>query len=359
MIIKNFQLHNFRNISELSFNPSTEFNFIIGENGSGKSSLLEGIYLLSHGKAYRNHLNKKVIQYGQSQTTAFAHIVDLKSATAHQIGLTKFLNQENQIKMDGEKITKQSELAHHLPIQLITPETFAILMDGPQIRRRYIDWGGFHHFPNFTSIWIKTKQLLKQRNALLKAKENPNLLQYWNQQLIEATLKLTEFRAQYVNQLKFYLNKTLTLFFPDWSIEIEFYPGWNENYSYEEVLTKQLDHDLFTGYTSSGAHKADLRLKLDKVAVEDRFSRGQLKLLICTLKLAQGEFYSHFKKQPCIYLIDDLFSELDRKNQKLLFDYLRTLQAQVFITALETHLIEPFSHQNDKIFFIKSGIITN
>lgn len=357
MIIEKFQLYHFRNITELTLTPCSEFNFIIGENGSGKSSLLEGIYLLSHGKAYRNHLIKKIIQYGQIQTTAFAQVTDFK--ISHQIGLTKYLNKENEIKMDGKQITKQSELAHHLPIQLIAPETFAILMDGPQIRRRYIDWGGFHHFDEFTRIWAQTKQLLKQRNALLKSKQNLNLLPYWDQQLIDATLKLTELRKNYVIQLKSYLDKILALFFPDWTIEIEFYPGWNEQYRYADVLMKQFDHDLLIGYTSSGAHKADLSLKLDKITIEDRLSRGQLKLVMCALKLAQGEFYADCKQQPCIYLMDDLFSELDRKNQEILFGSLRTLKAQVFITALETKWIEPFAQQNDKIFLIKSGTISN
>lgn len=357
MIIQKFQLHYFRNLSEITLEPNQSFNFIIGENGSGKSSLLEGIYLLSYGKSYRNHLNKKIIQYGQTQATAFAQITDFE--TVHQVGLTKFQNKENQIKIDGKFIGKQSDLAHYLPIQLITPETFEILTDGPQVRRRYIDWGCFHHYPEFSKIWAQTKQLLKQRNALLKSHQKSEMLTYWDTQLVSSTLKLTEYRTQYIEVLKQYLNKTLAIFFPNLEISIDFYPGWNINKSYEDVLQIQSEHDLMIGYTSSGSHKADLRMKIEQINVEDRLSRGQLKLLICALKLAQGEFYAEIYKQPCVYLIDDLPSELDQKNQKILFDYLRTVQAQVFITALEIKMIEPFIQQNDKIFLLKSGIIEN
>lgn len=355
MIITQFQLSHFRNLTQLSIAPSADFNFIIGENGSGKSSLLEGIYLLSHGKAYRHHLNKKIIQYHQTQATAFAKITDFKQA--HQIGLTKFLNKENQIKIDGKIGGKQTYLAHYLPIQLITPETFSLLTEGPKMRRSYLDWGCFHQFSDFTAIWHQVNRLTKQRNALLKSTNSNALFQYWDSQLIIATDQLTQFRRNYLQELTIYLKKALAVFFPELNIDIDFYAGWNQNKTYEAALLQHFEQDKIVGHTLVGAHKADLKLTVDGVFVEDRFSRGQLKLLMCALKLAQGEFYSAAKNQPCIYLIDDLPSELDQHNQKRLFDYLRPLKAQVFITALEAAAINAFKLEKDKIFLIKSGII--
>lgn len=356
MTISRINIHHFRNIeqAELSFSP--HFNFIVGDNGSGKTSLLEAIYMLGHGRSFRHIQSNRVIQYDKPELVLFSQI-----KTDHQgymsIGLAKSRSNDNRIKIEGDEGFRLTDLAKRVPMQLITPEGFDLLIGGPKYRRAFIDWGCFHHYPEFVSLWNNVKRLFKQRNALLKQSRSYNELVPWDKEIVPISVKISQIRQDYTQQIFPEIIQTTCNFLPEYQLSCDYYQGWEHDNDYADILFQQYHRDKLLNYTAFGPHKADMKLKVEHIPVEDRFSRGQLKLLMCALRLSQGEYYTKQTGQACIYLIDDFASELDKNKRNLLAKRLKSSYSQVFITAVNQTQITPMIDENDKIFHIKSGII--
>ncbi|QIQ20206.1 DNA replication/repair protein RecF [Zophobihabitans entericus] len=357
MAISRILIHHFRNITQADLQLSPHFNFLVGDNGSGKTSLLEAVYMLGHGRAFRHQQSNRVIQYEQPELVLHGKI--LLQDQQHTIGLSKSRSGENKVKIDGDEGFKIAELAQLLPIQLITPEGFDLLNGGPKYRRSFLDWGCFHHHPAFFSLWNNLRRLMKQRNAALRQVSRYDQIKHWDKELIPIAEQVSQIRAEYAEQIVPEIIKTSASFLPEYQLECQFYQGWDRQTSYAEILAHQFERDRQLTYTSLGPHKADLRLRVNHIPVEDLFSRGQLKLLMCALRLAQGEYYTTQSKQACIYLIDDFASELDQDKRQLLANRLKATQAQVFISAVSQDQITHMIDEKDKIFYVRSGIISN
>lgn len=356
MTIAQIKIYDFRNISFADVSPSPNFNFIIGDNGSGKTSFLEAIYMLGHGRAFRQPLSSRIIQHHKSELVLFSKILTSVDQSA-TIGLSKSRNGVNKIKINNEEGLKLAELAKLLPLQLITPEGFELLTGGPKYRRAFIDWGCFHHYPQFITLWHNLRRLLKQRNALLKSARCYEQLMPWDKELVPIANQLSQIRADYIAQIKDDIIKTSADFLSEYQLECEFFQGWDATSDYATLLMHNFERDKLINYTTIGPHKADLKLRVNNIPIEALFSRGQLKLLLCALRLAQGEFYAKHKNQSCLYLIDDFASELDLSKRMLLAKRLKTIHSQVFITAVDQAQIDALIDENDKIFYLKSGII--
>ena len=357
MTLSHINIHHFRNIDYAELTLSPYFNFIVGDNGSGKTSFLEAIYMLGHGRSFRHIQSNRIIQHEYPELVLFSKI----ETTNHQIrsiGLAKARNNDNTIKIDGDEGFRLTDLAKLLPIQLITPEGFDLLTGGPKYRRAFIDWGCFHHYPEFVSLWNNIKRLFKQRNALLKQSYNYNQLLPWDKELVPIAKKISQIRADYTQHIFPEIIQTCQAFLPGYQLKCSYYQGWEHNIDYSDLLYRQYERDKLINYTSLGPHKADIKLRIDNIPVEDLLSRGQLKLLMCALRLSQGEYYSKQTKQSCIYLIDDFASELDQNKRNLLAKRLKLAHSQVFITAVSQDQITHLIGENDKIFNIKSGIIS-
>jgi DNA replication and repair protein RecF len=357
MTLSKIKVHHFRNISYAQLTLSPHFNFIVGDNGSGKTSLLEAIYMLGHGRAFRHTQSNRIIQHEQPELVLFSEL-NTANQQNHSIGLAKSRNNDNKIRIDGDEGYRLTDLAKLLPIQLITPEGFDLLTGGPKYRRAFIDWGCFHHHPEFVHLWNNLKRLFKQRNALLKQSHNYNQLLPWDKELAPIAEKISHIRENYSQHIFPEIIQTCHDFLPEYQLNCQYYQGWEHDTDYAEILRKQYERDKLLNYTSAGPHKADIRLRVDNIPVEDLLSRGQLKLLMCALRLSQGEYYSKQNTQACIYLLDDFASELDNNKRELLAKRLKQANSQVFITAVNQSQITHMIDENDKIFHIRSGIIT-
>ncbi|WP_392561405.1 DNA replication/repair protein RecF [Orbus sturtevantii] len=357
MTIAKLNIHDFRNIHTANISPSPKFNFIIGDNGSGKTSFLEAIYMLGHGRAFRHQLSNRIIQHDKPQLVLFSEIISSVNKT-HTIGLSKARNGDNKIKIDNDEGFKLAELAKLLPMQLITPEGFDLLIGGPKYRRAFIDWGCFHHYGEFITFWNNLRRLLKQRNALLKRANNYEQLKPWDKELVPVANQISLIRNAYIKQIHDEIIKTSHDFLPEYELDCQFYQGWESSLDYAQLLAENFERDKLFSYTTVGPHKADLKLRINSTPVEVLFSRGQLKLLMCALRLAQGEFYAKHNNQACLYLIDDFASELDLSKRALLAKRLKLTDSQVFISAVDQEQIQPMIDENDKIFYIRSGIIS-
>ncbi|MBK2239886.1 DNA replication/repair protein RecF, partial [Francisella tularensis] len=237
-------------------------------------------------------------------------------------------------------------------IQLINPESFNIINSGAQQRCKVIDWGAFYLDKTFLKIWQQTKFLVKQRNSALKQNYPYSYILSIDKKLCEFAEILDYKRQAYFTKLKPKIYEILSHFNPNLQLDIDYFRGWNLHKSLAQVLEESFNYDNKYKVTNHGPHKADIVLSVSHKPIQDIFSRGQQKLLICALKLAQGEIHNSENDNKCIYLIDDITSELDSIHTLTLFNYLKQLKSQVFITTTEKNKINEFIDTNSYILEI-------
>ncbi|WCE29754.1 DNA replication/repair protein RecF [Vibrio sp. SCSIO 43137] len=346
----------FRNIEACDITLSAGFNFLIGANGSGKTSLLEAIYLLGHGRSFKSSLTGRIINNDSEEL--FVHGRYLNSDGFElPIGINKQRDGATEVKIGGQSGQKLAQLAQVLPLQLIHPEGFELITSGPKYRRAFIDWGVFYTQSGFYDAWGRFKRLSKQRNALLKSAKSYQELSYWDQELTQLAEKIDNWRADYIAELKSVAEVICRRFLPEFEIQLTYYRGWEKETPYGEILQRNFERDQQLGYTYSGPNKADLRIKVNNTPVEDVLSRGQLKLMMCALRVAQGQHLTEKTGKQSIYLIDDFASELDSQRRKRLADCLKETGAQVFVSSITAAQIADMQEESGSVFHVEHGRI--
>lgn len=356
MALTRLLIRDFRNIESADLSPVAGFNFLVGANGSGKTSVLEAIYTLGHGRAFRSLQAGRVIRHDQSEFVLHGR-VDTGAERELSVGLSKGRDGDSRVRIDGSDGHKVAELAQMLPMQLITPEGFTLLNGGPKYRRAFLDWGCFHSDPGFFVAWSNLKRLLKQRNAALRQVTRYAQLRPWDQELVPLAERISALRAQYSAAIAEDIRATCAQFLPEFDLSFSFLRGWDKESDYGELLERQFERDRALTYTASGPHKADFRIRAEGTPVEDLLSRGQLKLLMCALRLAQGEYLTHHSGRRCLYLIDDFASELDVNRRRLLADRLKATGAQVFVSAVSAEQVNDMIDEKGKMFRVEQGKI--
>lgn len=355
MAISRLIIENFRNLSAVDLEFDHGFNFLVGKNGSGKTSLLESIFYLGHGRSFKSSVTTRIIRYEQPHFTLHGRIQERQ----HQwsVGLQKLRQGSSIVKINGEDGNKIADLAHLLPMQLITPEGLTLLNGGPAFRRAFLDWGLFHHQSYFHAAWSNLYRLLKQRNAALLQTYDYGQLKIWDVELTKLAHQVSQWRAEYAEALRPEIEQTCRLFLPELEISLSFHQGWEKDSDYGELLKQNFERDKAIGYTVVGPQKADFRFKANGLPVEDVLSRGQLKLLMCALRLAQGEHLMAQKNRHCIFLIDDFASELDESKRALLAERLQNSGSQVFVTAISQDQLQQMQPSQQRVFHVENGII--
>lgn len=355
MILERVEVSGFRNLTSISLSPAAGLNVLEGKNGGGKTSFLEAIHMLAMARSFRTAKSAKVIQYGQDHLLLFTQFDDGKGKT-HRLGLQRFNDNRMLIKLDGQALQSRSELVQLLPIQIITPESIALITGSPGERRQYLDWVMFHVEPSFQTTWSHYQRYLRQRNVLLRERRIQELPS-WNSGLVEHGERLNEFRNNTINQLQPHIERYIGELLPGISISTTYRQGWRSGLSFEEALNASRDADLSQKYTTVGPHRAELMLCCGEIRVVDSLSRGQLKLLLCALKLAQLDYLKEVTGKTAVVLIDDLPAELDSQHRKQLLSLLHDLNNQVFVTTTDRSHLNHSNWEDVKMFHVEHGEI--
>jgi DNA replication and repair protein RecF len=353
MAIETIEFGTFRNIQRAKLTLSPSINLVFGNNGEGKTSFLEGIYYLSLGRSFRTRSVHSLIQYKQEQLSLFA-IIDNKRA-----GIAKHRTGETHIKIEGETVGSTAELANLLPVQLINPDTYALLNDGPKFRREFLDWGVFHVEPNFLKAWREMQRSLKQRNLALKMRAPKEEIVLWDPIFSGNAEKLDEYRKKYFESFKEKFIEILNKFIEIKGLSIGYCRGWPESENLSALLVSSFRNDLRLSHTTHGPHRAELEILIDGIPAKDVLSRGQQKLFVYAMRLAQGILFTEQTGRACTYLIDDLPAELDAEKRDLVLNLLQSFDSQVFITSVELKSLETMLQGNlTKVFHVEHGVLS-
>ena len=326
--------HGLRNLQPVEMTPSSRINVISGSNGSGKTSLLEGVHILGMGRSFRTRQLKHAIQADESHMTLYGRLSGEPEVT---LGVRRLRAQrELELRLKGDKNARLAELVEAMPLQLINPNAFRLLEGSPAGRREFLDWGVFHVKHDFLGIWKRTRRALKHRNALLRrGRIQPQEMAVWEQELSVWGEQMDTLRRAWFSDFLPVFEETLKVLLPLLDLSLHYARGWDKERSLASVLHDSRQTDQQMGFTQQGPQRADLRIRVNKQPAVEVLSRGQQKLVVSALKLAQGRFLERTAQRHCIYLIDDLPAELDEQNRHQFCELLEDMQCQAFITSVE------------------------
>ncbi|GGJ94958.1 DNA replication/repair protein RecF [Pseudomonas matsuisoli] len=329
-----------RNLQAVTLLPSPRINILHGANGSGKTSVLEAINLLGLARSFRSARLQPVIQHEQPICTVFGQ-VQLAEGRAANLGISREKAGDLVIRIDGQNARSAAQLAELLPLQLINPDSFRLLEGAPKVRRQFLDWGVFHVEPRFIGAWQRLQQALRQRNSWLRHGTLDGAIQAsWDREMAQAANEIDQFRRAYIQSLKPVFDQVLAQLIDLKGLSLSYFRGWDKDREIEDVLQSSLERDRQMGFTQAGPQRADIRLRYSGHNAADILSRGQQKLVVSALRIAQGYLLNQTKHGQCVYLVDDLPSELDEGHRRSLCRLLEDLQCQVFITCVEKDVLK-------------------
>jgi DNA replication and repair protein RecF len=346
MRLSRLQVTAVRRLGDVGLRPAPGINLITGDNGAGKTSLLEGLHLLAYGRSFRGRVRDGLIRTGCEAVEVFAEWHEDVTGRTRRAGL-RHSGQRWEGRLDGETVSQLGELCAALAVVTFEPGSHALVTGGGEPRRRLVDWGLFHvehahqtgesRGTDFLALWRRYARALKQRNALLKARARDSQLEAWDHELAEAGEPLTRHRQAYLDTLEPLLQTTATELVPSLGMpRLAFQPGWaRDSLSLADALLVARDRDLANGFTSVGPHRADWRIDYAALPGRETLSRGQAKLSALAILLAQAQHHAQASGEWPVIALDDLASELDRSHQRRVVERLLVSGAQVFITGTE------------------------
>lgn len=325
-----------RRFDSVSIDPAPGLNLITGDNGAGKTSLLEALHLMAYGRSFRGRVRDGLVRTGAEAVEVFVEWQEGAEVRHRRAGL-RHTGQTWLGRLDGQKVSQLGELCAALAVVSFEPGSHALVSGGGEPRRRFVDWGLFHVEPGFLPLWRRYARALKQRNALLKSGASGQQLDAWDHELAEAGEPMTRHRRDYLEQLQTRLLAVAGDLVPTLGASsIEFQSGWRSSeLSLADALLVARERDRAVGYTTVGPHRADWRIDYAGHPHRESLSRGQAKLSALSALLAQAEDYAQRRGEWPIMALDDLASELDRNHQRRVLQRLLASGAQVFVTGTE------------------------
>jgi len=332
MRIDLLRAHHLRCFESVEIAPGPRLNWLIGPNGAGKTSLLEAVYLLSHGHSFRG-ARDALIQRDRSGFDLFAELS--RKQTGHRLGLAR---QEGdwRVQIDGEPRPTLAPLLELCAVVCFEPGSHALITGAAELRRRFLDWGVFHVEHHSLDRWRNYRRALRQRNALLKQDGGADQFGFWEAELGRLGELIDQSRRAYFDVLQQHVFGLASALLPELGEpQLGFRSGWNCEQPLQELLAVHRAQDIARGHTRLGPHHADWRLEFERAPGREFLSRGQTKLAALACVLAQAAvFASQWEEWP-ILCLDDLTSELDEAHQGLVLEWVAGHPAQVWLTATQ------------------------
>jgi DNA replication and repair protein RecF len=331
--------------AELSLSPGR--NLIWGSNGSGKTSLLEAMFLLGRGRSFRTRNSERLIRHGEPNLTVFGRTGDV---LRRSLGIQVAKSGGTTARINGAPVGSLTELSQAFPVQVIEPGVHKLVEEGGFRRRRWMDWAVFHVEPGFGETWNRYTRAVKQRNAALR--HDPTQASAWDPEVARLGELIAESRARLLERLE-----------PVWSasvgslsgleVELHYSRGWSQEAPLAQALSDSRARDEARGLTHSGPHRADVLLRMRGRPAREVLSRGQQKLAAIAMILAQIQLLREVTAARPTLLLDDPAAELDGPHLERFIEQVSTLECQLVMTSLSPHF-DAFGRA-ERVFHVEQG----
>jgi DNA replication and repair protein RecF len=334
--------------AELHLHPGQ--NLIWGDNASGKTSLLESIFLLGRGRSFRTRSSERLIRHGEPRLRVVGKTI---GPPPESIGVEVSRQDGTVAKLKGAFVPSLAELSRAFAVQVIEPGAHKLIEEGAQRRRRWMDWAVFHVEPGFIDVWSRYARALKQRNSALKTM--PDHASMFDGEVARQGEVIANLRRDFVERLQ-----------PHWAvavreltgleIELHYARGWAADVSLSEALAASRERDVARGMTHAGPHRADIVVRLERGLARETLSRGQQKLVAAAMTLSQLSLIRDLTGTLPTLLLDDPAAELDRERLTRFVAQVRQLQCQLIVTSLSPEL--SLFGAPDRVFHVEQGAVS-
>jgi len=365
MHLKSLSLINFKNYAECKLDLNSKANCIVGNNGQGKTNILDAIYYLSFCKSYFNPIDSQNIFHN----SPFFVIQGLfeKNEQDDEIYCGLKRNQKKQFKRNKKEYERLSDHIGHFPVVMISPSDSELITEGSESRRKFIDSIISQYDRDYLEILIQYNRVVSQRNSLLKEFSrnnsfNDDTISIWDEQLIPLGEKIYKKRKEFI-----------TRFIPIFQKYYDFISGGKENIDlnyishlnekgFREKLIENQKRDLILEYTTAGTHKDDLEFVIENYPIKKYASQGQQKSYLIALKLAQYDFIKELKNEKPILLLDDIYDKLDEARVTQLMRLVTDKNfGQLFVTDTHPERLAKIFKTNDtnyNLYAVNNGTIS-
>ncbi|WP_421787867.1 DNA replication/repair protein RecF [Gardnerella sp. DNF01141] len=352
MYISRIALDTFRSWNHIIFDCKPGINIIYGNNGLGKTNIVESLEFVGTGISHRTSSTLPLIRKGYEKSTIRLNTRKNDEETTYEVNI--FLKGTNRARINNGKSLYMRDILGHLPVVSFTPSDQLLISGDPTVRRTFIDQAGLLLLPNYSQILQNFKHISKQRAALLKSiREFSNNnqpislsgLEIWTGKFIESGIILTQARQKVVRILDKYFNKIIK-----YLTNSEEYSELKYNPSFQEVIEEEAeeennvfnlisehfqriyDGELARGCNLIGPHRDDIDFMLDKMLAKDFASNGESWTLAIAAKMALCNALEEKNNEKPIIILDDVFAQLDENRRKQILNFVEN-QNQVFITT--------------------------
>ncbi len=346
------EVKHFRNIEQAEVKFESGVNILTGANAQGKTNLLEAISYMTLGKSFRTQHDEELIKFGEEFAEVGLNFTD--SLRDQELRVRIIAKKRRQFEHNKVKIGKVSEIVGKFRAVLFCPEHLSLIKDGPSERRSFLDVAISQIYPLYLKTLQSYNRVLKQRNQLIKqAEDDPktfrDTVEFWSEQLAQDAAVIAKYRVEYIERAK----REMQLCFADMTGGREqpdmIYVGSShsepESYldiaataeKYRRLLTQNTERELAAGSTLWGIHKDDVEILINGRSARMYASQGQQRSLALAMKLSEGEVCREICGEVPVFLMDDVFSELDETRRRYLAEQIQN--KQVIITSCEPNCI--------------------
>lgn len=349
MSLAQLGIQGLRNLAAQTLTPAPGVNCLWGPNGSGKTSVLEAIYLLGRGRSFRASQAASLIQHGQDRLIVTARLREKDQ----RLGMER--SREGwRGRIAGQDCRRISEFAAALPLVLVEPDSHRLVDGGPEMRRQYLDWQLFHVEPDYLSVWQRYARLLKQRNVALKQGSSTAVLAALEAPMAEAGHQINVWRRQEVAHAASRLDGLVAemgLRLPGETV-LRYRSGHPDEMALTDAWAEQRASDRERGFTQRGPHRAEMVLLSNGRAAATEMSRGQQKLLAFCLLIAQLARMKERAPRPPLLLLDDPVSELDPVHLESVYGWVGRQPFQTWMTMTAA------PNREFALFHVEQGVVT-
>ena len=353
MLLTGIRLENYRNIAAAELQPSQHLTVLYGCNGQGKTNLLEAIYLLGTGRPFRSVKVPDLIRQGLAAAAVRGQVQ--AAGVASEI-IVKLAEKQRRLTVDGKPVQRAADLHGKLAVVVFSPDDTAMVKQGPEPRRRYLDRTLYSSNVGFLREYHDYYRTLKQRNALLRSGTTSGL-EVWTEQLAESGNRLMQSRHQQIALMQPLLQKHYrSIAGSREEVGLAYRPDAADRFL--EQLEQCRPNDLRHGMTGRGPHRDDLEFLINGRPLKTYGSQGQQRSFVLALKLAELDHLQQTFGEPPVMLLDDIASELDQERIHNLLGFLRQREVQVLITTTTTVGIDPGMLKASCRYRIDAGTLT-